>query len=365
MATFFSNLRESADQSHPDAAAFVKNPNNRLPLQTESPFERIENPFAPSTHIKEFIEGTDARREWKQNIDRQAQETAPLREEIKKASNGRVLVDKSIYNKTALERILNTVQKMKSYDNGVLFPGYTIISNSDGFEDETTDGQFLAGDYVNIYGLAPLPNGLYGTKNNPYKIYIRHANIPELSDRMDNDNIESGWHPKTGEKNQSSTHTHELSHSAHKEALKKSHPPTLWMSPEEDEAYKNLISKFSSFRDLVQKLTDKYHLENTKNAAKSVSGYAEYSHDEDEADKAFPFHEMFAEAYSDVLNNGNSARPYSKALVEAYSEYLNEYNAIFDNEINRIRKQFNNSNNFIKNLRNSAPKFNNNRYINR
>ena len=60
---------------------------------------------------------------------------------------------------------------------------------------------------------------------------------------------------------------------------------------------------------------------------------------------------MFAEAYSDVLNNGNSARPYSKALVEAYSEYLNEYNAIFDNEINRIRRQFNN-NNFIKNLRN-------------
>lgn len=364
MATFFSNLRESADQSHPDAAAFVKNSNNRLPLRTNSPFERTQSPFDPSIHTNEFVEDTYVRGRWRQDIDRQAQETAPLREEIRKASNGRVLVDKSIYNKTALERILNTVQKMKSYNNGVLFPGYTIISNSDGFEDAATDGQFLAGDNVNIYGFASFPNGLYGTKNNPYKIYIKHANTPEKNDYMDNDSIESEWHPKTGEKNQSSTHTHELSHSAHKEALKKSHPPTLWMSPEEDEAYKNLISKFSTFRDLVQQLTDKYHLENTKNAAKSVSGYAEYAHDEDEADKAFPFHEMFAEAYSDVLNNGNSARPYSKALVEAYSEYLNEYNAIFDNEINRIRRQFNN-NNFIKNLRNSAPKFNNNRYINR
>ena len=134
------------------------------------------------------------------------------------------------------------------------------------------------------------------------------------------------------------------------------------MSTEEDEDYKNLVNKFSTFRDLVQNLTDKYHLENTKNAAASVSGYAKSSHDKDSADKKFPFAEMFAEAYTDVLYNGDSARPFSKALVNAYSEYLNEYNAIFDSDINRVRRQFNN-NNFIDNLRNSTSNFNNSRYI--
>lgn len=340
MATFFENLRTA----------------NKLPSWTAEPLKEDtldENIDLLNFHARRATEGRQAKNE-------AIKQTAPLREKIKEVSGGKVSVDDTIYNEKELRRILNTVQKMKSYNNGVLFPGYTVISNS--FKDTEDDGQFLYGDYKNIYGLAPFPNGLYGTKNNPYKIYIKHANAPDWNDYRNADSIKSEWHPKTGEENQSSTHTHELSHSAHKEALKKSHPPTLWMSPEEDEAYKNLISKFSSFRDLVQKLTDKYHLENTKNAAKSVSGYAEYAHDEDEADKAFPFHEMFAEAYSDVLSNGNSARPYSKALVEAYSEYLNEYNAIFDNDINRIRKQFNN-NNFIKNLRNSSPKFNNNRYI--
>lgn len=293
---------------------------------------------------------------------KQVKETAPLREEIKQLSNGKITVDNSIYNPTELQRIKNTVQKMQNYNNGVLFPGYTVISNSDGFDDETATGRFDYGDKLNMFGYAPFPNGYYGTKNNPYRIYIKNANMPELNDSINSDSIESGWHPKTGDTNQSPDQTHELSHSAHKEALKKSHPPTLWMSTEEDEAYKRLTDKFSSFRDLIQKLTDNYHLKNTKNAAASVSDYAKSEHDKDSSNKQFPFAEMFAEAYTDVLYNGDSARPFSKEIVEAYIDYLNEYNNIFGDEKERIRRQFNN-NSFIDNLRSSKPRFSNSKYI--
>lgn len=338
MATFYDNLRQL----------------NKLPrwgiLQT------------PEETTQGFVEDTKNWVNESKYIKKQVEEAIPIRNAIKEASDGKITVDKSIYDKEELQRILDTVQKMKKYNNGVLFPGYTVISNSSKSLGGSTMGLFLHGDPINIYGFSPLPNGSHGTKNNPYQIYIRDANDTWFNDYIGEQSIESGWHPKTGENAVDSTHTHEMSHSAHKEALKKSHPPTLWMTSEEDEAYKKLISKFSTFRDLVQQLTDKYHLENTKNAAKSVSRYAESSHDKDEADKAFPFSEMFAEAYTDVLYNGDSARPYSKALVEAYSDYLNEYNAIFDSGINRVRKQFNN-NSFINNLRNNTPKFNNGKYI--
>lgn len=342
MASFYDNLRQS----------------NKLPKWgvIASP-EESEQEFQDDMTWR-----TDSARRSREGREMAVKETAPLREAIKNSSAGKVIVDDSIYDEEELQRILNTVQKMGEYNNGVLFPGYTVISDSNSFNGERTAGQFHHGDNINMFGFAGLPDGLYGTKNNPYRIYIKNANETGWNDYASHANIKSGWHPKTGEKDMNAAHTHELSHSAHKEALKKSHPPTLWMSPEENEAYEKLISKFSTFRDLVQKLTDKYYLENTKNAAKSVSGYAESSHDKDSADTKFPFNEMFAEAYTDVLYNGDSAKPYSKALVEAYSEYLNEYNAIFDSEINRVRKQFNNSS-FINNLRNNTPKFNNGKYI--
>ena len=303
----------------------------------------------------------EAEQKW---VDEQSQKAAPLREEIKQLSDGKVIVDSSIYDQTELQRIKNTVQKMKEYKNGVLFPGYTIISASDDLVDEKANGEFYSGDIKNIFGLTALPpRGYYGTKNNPYRVYIKYANEPIWNDFYSENDIKSGWHPKTGENDVDATHTHELSHSTHKEALKKSHPPTLSMSPEEDEAYNRLISKYASFSDLVKKLTDEYYLGNTKNASASVSGYAESKHDTDSSNKQFPFPEMFAEAYTDVLYNGESARPFSKRLIEAYADYLNEYNAIFDSEVNRTRKRFDSSNNFIKNLRSSTPQFGNNRYI--
>lgn len=367
MANFFENLRaaESADQSNPEQSA-SNNIRNKTPLwPVRSLLLKQGKLRSPEDFVQEFqvdaaVDVAERKLE-DQERNKRIKETAPLREAIKNASDGKVTVDNSIYEEEELRRILGAVQKMKNYNNGALFPGYTVISDSNNLEGNTT-GEFLHGDRFNVYGFAPFPNGFYGTKNNPYRIHIRDANETGWNDLFNSKDIESGWHPKTGEEDQDSTHAHELSHSAHKEALKKSHPPTLWMSSEEDKAYKNLISKFSTFRELVQKLTDEYHLENTKNAAASVSGYAKKKHDEDAADEDFPFAEMFAEAYTDVLYNGDSARPYSKALVDAYSEYLNEYNAIFDSGINRTRRRFNN-NSFIDNLRKSTPRFYSGRYI--
>lgn len=350
MATFFENLR--ATNKLPTRGDIQKS--NRLTGPTISLPTRGDI-------VKEHAQGTKVEKEF---IDKQVKDTAPLRSEIRELSDGKVIVDESIYNPTELQRIKNIVQKMKDYNGGALFPGYTVISNSFDLGGPDAQGAFFHGDKLNMYGFASFPNGAYGTKNNPYRVYLKNANNPEYNDELEKDDIKSGWHPKTGEIDQSSAHTHELSHSVHKEALKKSHPPTLSMSPEEDEAYKNLVNKFSTFRDLVQKLTDAKYLENTKNAAKSVSGYAEASHGEDSTDKKFPFREMFAEAYTDVLYNGDSARPFSKALVKAYSDYLNEYNAIFGSKLDRIKRQFGNSSDtFVNNLRNSVPNFGNSRYI--
>lgn len=354
--------RESEDQSRPGRASF--NPNLRSINLAPSNIRGPESEFSPNTLVENFEDVAGEVGQMKQEIDRKTKETAPLRAAIEEASDGKVMVDNSIYDEEELNRILNTVQKMKKYNNGVLFPGYTVISNTDHFDDSsTTYGEFYSGDYLNGYGFASFPNGLYGTKNNPYRISIKDANYTGLNDLMYADDVSDGWHPKTGKETQSEVHTHEMAHSAHRDAQKKSHPPTLWMSSEEDEAYKNLINKFSSFKELVENFTDKYNLKNTKNTANSVSGYAASAHGKDSTRKDFPYAEMFAEAYTDVLDNGKSARPVSKALVKSYSEYLNEYKKIFDSDINRTRRQFLNNNNFIENLRRSTPKLNSGRYI--
>lgn len=348
MATFFENLR----QVLPKAESKI---NTRGKILTGDDYIAAFD-FVTRGRANKAADERDM-------IKYQQNETEPLREEIKQASGGKITVDKSIYNETALNRILNTVKKMKNYDNGELFPGYTVITNVDSSDDPDSQGKFYSGYRANQFGFSTLPSwGLNGTKNNPYKITLTDANNVTKNEYTDRNSAKKGWSPNVGEEG-TTTQTHELSHSAHREALKKSHPPTLSMSPEENEAYQRLTNKYSSFRDLVEKLTEEYHLGNTKNAAASVSGYAESSHDKDIANKKFPFAEMFAEAYTDVLHNGDSARPFSKSLVKAYADYLNEYNAIFDSEVNRVRKQFDNRNNFINNLRSSTPRFGNSQYI--
>ena len=93
-----------------------------------------------------------------------------------------------------------------------------------------------------------------------------------------------------------------------------------------------------------------------------MSGYAYNSTTTiDKNSKYFP--ELFAEAYTDVLYNGNDAAPYSKELIKLYVDYIIDYNNTFKdwNSINRtlnmsrdeLLRLLNDKESFIRNLRKS------------
>lgn len=299
------------------------------------------------------------------SVHKLQEETAPLREEIKRLSDGRVVVDDSIYNRYTLGWIKDTIQKMLDDSNGHLSPGYTIISDMHDYGNTSYSGEFLHGDKINVYGFTPLPNGLYGTKNNPYRIEIGRANSP-LTRSVKEGSEEAFWHPKTGNNGlqEPTTATHELAHSAHAESLKKQNPPTLWMLSDEYKAYQNLIDKYPSLTSLFQKAAENVGLKNPAEAAASVSGYAKASVNKDAQDKKLPYAELFAEAYTDVHYNGDSAKPYSKEIVRLFSDYLSNYDKVFANDVERERKRIDNSRNkFVNNLRSSSQNFNTGRFI--
>lgn len=285
-----------------------------------------------------------AEQEW---VDQQVRESAPLREEIKQASGGKVTVDESIYNKTSLQRILNTVQKMQQQNNGTLFPGYTVISNTDSFDDLNTMGESTRRD---------------GTKESPHVIKIKYANDPAWGDYVASGTIENGWWPKTGKEVESPVHTHELSHTAQYETYKKDKAPSPAFTYEQKEALQNFIASHPSIKQIFYDAATRTGHKTLEDAAKNVSGYAYDSTTTiDKNSKYFP--ELFAEAYTDVLYNGNDAAPYSKELIKLYVDYINDYNNTFKdwNSINRtlnmsrdeLFRLLNDKESFIRNLRKS------------
>lgn len=256
-----------------------------------------------------------------------------LRDAVKQTSGGRIIVDKSIYDKAQLENFLNAVNEMSNFNGGVLFPGYTNISDGDptdyGF-GETAVGLFLDGNS--------------GTKNDPYKIIIREANDSPLHNLIAKRAKDSGWWTKTGDRDESSTPTHELSHSAQQEAVKKTKDPALTLNYAEKKKRQDFRDRHASLQEAFEVAAKNLGYNGLAyltalNPDAMPSGYARQDADDDwsyvnargkewKPYTAFP--EVFAEAYTDVLYNKDKAKPYSKELIKQYVDYINDYNSTFN-----------------------------------
>lgn len=308
-------------------------------------------------------------------VDAQIKETAPLRAAIRETSGGRVIVDQSIYNKTSLERILNSVKAMQEQNGGALQPGYTIISDSK--NDERFDGENLgeAASDGSIWGnlFLPgfqwnLPRDHYGTKNAPYRVYLEDPNDVEYNDRLARLALDTNWSIEdyNDDDVESATQSHELAHTAYFDALKKIKNPLLAFGSDRKtiEDFKNTHHSLQEMFEVAAKNTG---FKNVKDAAASISEYASTDARKDEekggldtsknwGPQYIRLPEVFAEAYNDVLYNKQYASEYSKELIRLYAEYVNDYNKTF-NDDKIVLKQpilqtdFGGENNFIKNLR--------------
>ena len=267
-------------------------------------------------------------REVQKEYDEANAQVAPLKEEIRESSNGRINVDKTIYNREQLERILSAVNEMKNFNGGVLFPGDTDMSNA-----------YFAGNTLGLY----LQHGDSNDTRGRDLILLDNANNVGRNDEIAKTDVEYGWHPRSGDKNESSTHVHEMAHAAHKNALRKTTDPSLTLNYAEKAKRQNFRDTHPALQQIFETAAKKLGYNTVLEAAESISGYAasdvwnEYENKtrnrETDWRPNFRLPEVFAEAYTDVLYNKEKASPYSQELLKQYVDYMNDYNKTFTNGI--------------------------------
>lgn len=308
-------------------------------------------------------------------LDEQVQKTAPLREAIKQVSGGTITVDKSIYDETELNRILDSVKNMQEFGGGALQPGYNVISDSQWLPENISGIHMTKISRNSDHWPVPIkihfPKDNLGSKNAPYQIYIKNANDVEENDWGAVLNYLADWAIEKYDKDsytaESATHTHELSHGAQKDAMKKTTNPAMTLNYAEKLARQMFKDNNPSLQEIFDIAAKNTGFKNLKDAAYSISRYAgEEAEEESErggrdaskdwsADRRLP--DVFAEAYTDVLYNKDNASPYSKELISLYVDYINNYNKNFssamprqDNGLLNLPRTENQSE-FMKNLR--------------
>lgn len=351
------------------------------------------NPFLPSSSPSLITRGDIQKarqKEYKQDLEFEAAEqayieektkqTEPLRTAIKEASGGKVLVDKSIYDKAKLERILNSIKEMQGLNNGALQPPYVVIS--DGVQDPTNLGEAsYARTYRNRffpffeYQLSP-SDTFNGTKNSPYRIGLRDANNTPFDDYAASEARKAGWTVEKPTENgtESVTHAHELAHTAYFDALKKTQNPTLpgFYNKAKIEEFRQTHPSLQEIFDIAARNTG---YDNIQDAASTISRYALQDAKEDNEKGGLNasanwgpnykrLAELFAEAYTDYIYNKENASDYSKEIIRLYVDYINDYNKTFDekialSELLRQPEEINNDkfvSDFINNLRKASNK---------
>ena len=369
MATFYNNLRESnkrildeaSNMNALDRTIFLNNkkqsgelrePNSKDPnfitnLRDAWVIDIWNKPFSESEYS--IIEKRGA-----QDLDVR-EEAKALREAIKQASGGRITVDKSIHDKTELNRLLEAAQKMSAYEEGALQPGYSIIKDG-----KTRPG--ISGETTKFVSRVPIafpffrfqfPGDNYGSKNAPYRITIKDANNTDQNDLQavysaynnwtiedSNDTDELEYYLLDEKPLRSATHVHELAHTAHDDALKKTSLPGLTMDYAEKKKRQEFIEKNPSLQRVFDIAAKNTGYTSVEDAAASISGYAASDAKKDKEEGGLDsskerrprygrLAEVFAEAYTDVLLNGGNASDYSKELIRLYVEYVNNYNDTF------------------------------------
>ena len=347
MATFYNNLR-----------AFGILP-TKGKLTTEGKLA------SPEDNMELFFDAMGDLRAKKAVTDREIERTAPIRKAIQRLSGDRIIVDSSIHNEDALKKIMTTVLKMQQFQDGALTPSYTTVKDPgskwwkiEPYEDDL--GQFWKGGYTlgeKLYS----PNQPSGNKNAPYRITLKDTNYEKLiNDFNAGASIEDNWWPKTGDTVESPVITHEFAHSAQAESSKKVKSPALAM----DYVEKSKRQKFQDTHNSLQEIFD-IAAKNTGyksllEAAASISRYAakdvvnESLGKNNEAKNWSPgrrLPEVFAEAYTDVLYNGENASPYAKELMRLSAEYVKDYEDTFGKRDNKNIDSFKKALNILPPLR--------------
>lgn len=321
MAKFYENLRSTIDNVQ-KLAKWGKIPSSEDTLKS----------FQDEMKEKTLYE-TEGRRA----VDEEIKRSAPLRDVIEQLSDGRVVVDKGIYDEGTLKKVLTSVLKMKQFNDGVLFPAYTIVSDP---------GKKIWEDNPYVSGF--IEREQTGTKNSPYKVSIRNANLSRINNWVAEQNEDSTWHPKTGDKTEDPTIMHELSHSAQYDANKKIKDPALTFDYAEKIKRQKFRDTHLSPQQLFDKAANNLGFKDAAEAAMGVSGYAA----EDAGYESWAISkgtlkpvknwspqsrlpEVFAEAYTDVLYNGDKANQYSKELMRLYTDYVNDYEKTFGKNSNK------------------------------
>lgn len=305
-------------------------------------------------------------------VNNQIKATAPLRRAIGEASSGRVLVDKSIYNEKALNRILDAVNAMKERTGGALLPGYTVIADKNlgvGVRGKAQSQTIWSNKF--FPGLKwQTPGDIYGSENSPYRVYLKNANATEFNDFLAKEANDNHWTVENLNEDdvESSTHAHELAHTAYFDVLKKTQNPMLTINPQERAKREEFRQTHPSLQEIFDIAARNTGFDTVQDAAASISDYAledaEYDNEKgglSEKSNWSPSYrrlsELFAEAYTDFIYNGDNASKYSKELIKQYLNYVNEYNKTFNDNKIVLNKDLVpidiGQNNFVNNLRRS------------
>lgn len=276
---------------------------------------------------------------------------------ISKASGGRITIDDTITDPYYLSQIHRSVDRMFNYGNRNLIPDSVTIS-------DPNPGSMRFGGF-NARGVAYNK----GRESTPIadSIELLGTFFPGVIVSEGKESLERGFHTG-GATGEDIVPTHELAHTS-KYAVDGAN--SRWLRQQLQEAEKNmnkypieklfqqavarlfgqnyeLTEKDSVGERIYREAYDKFHnrfsetkssweifdeaVENTgfsnlKEAAASISGYAGYQYpskltlEGDEGPSTYvDREEIFAEAYTDVLMNGDKAKPFSKELIRLYSE---------------------------------------------
>lgn len=237
------------------------------------------------------------------------------RDLIEKFTNGEIVASDDIASPENLVWIFDTAKRMQDYGNGNLRPRNTEVH--DYWEGLGEWKPNVLGEY------RPMVDWRNGKRTG---VYIRDTEDPSGQDKNDYYSYETGWSPAYA--NGAYATTHELAHAADYEA------PYAY----ETIAGKRLQGNSEALKDAAHRYYDRVHnkiwygpieVKDNYDIFKEAAENAGYTGDAEGIKKAMSSiseyagtrrNEAIAEAYSDVLLNGEKANPFSKELVKLLSE---------------------------------------------
>lgn len=376
MATFYDNLRatnkETLDKASGmnalDRTIFLNNAKKNGKLQTKEEVDSVvQNTFHTDKDGVSYGVGNDGNTYSYELWNNQVTNFKPLTAEeqraaISKITDGAVEVDPMVENQQSLTDIFRSVSRM--YNKG---------------DNLTPDKVTISDMYPGSYNFVGAQGRAFKSRDDsPDEVEISGLGFPKFRKAGEKTDYESGF-ASTGKYPGEHVPTHELSHTA---GFAAERVVDKWLEKKKEEAEKNknkypvgelfkkAISNFfgqkyeideekSIGNQLLNEIYSRYDkweeedrnakgrqiydflnvaaenagFDSVAEAAKSISGYAgktypDYTYNGDKLEiigESVNGREVFAEAYTDVLINGDDAAAFSKELVKLYSDYVDRW----------------------------------------